>query len=165
MIAGQPTFPGPHWVSNRGWLRCWGNSRVPGPPYAQPPFLFLLAWPGWTTPGGHGLLASEWPHSDPSSHIAGPGVAVMLTGQGHVHPLPEEKDVQAQEPDQGLGHHIPSSLLTSLSASPYLAGLLSCNQRASEDNDRLRVPTSSRTVLETWPHPTTLSGHTWCPHP
>lgn len=32
------------------------------------------------------------------------------------------------------------------------------------DDDRLKVPTSSRIVLETRPPPTAHSGHTWCPY-
>lgn len=36
----------------------------------------------------------------------------MMAGCGPVYlPPTEEKDVQAQEPEQGLGHHTPSGLL------------------------------------------------------
>lgn len=65
----------------------WGFPQDPCPPPGTEGRLKRRTW--GTPASSH--VASEWPHSDPSSDSVGPGVAVMLMRQSHIHPLPEKR--------------------------------------------------------------------------
>lgn len=67
----------------------------------------------------------------------------------------EKKDVQAQELEQGLGYHTPSSLLTPLSPTPDFTECPSCNQTASgisspEASGSSPVGLAQKTQAPTW---------------